>query len=218
MKTELDLNVDDIAHALTSKNSTVNFDNFKKRLVDTIVNSYSAPGRYYHNLEHVLKVVEAVSTYQGTESDKIVLKLAALFHDIVYDPRASDNEQKSAEWFAKIVSDTGISAEDLEKVKSLILLTKNHFSAKTKLEVALADADLSILAENSETYNEYASNIRKEYSHLEDELFFKRRLKFLKKIEERMRNRSLFFNLDKIYEEEARKNIADEILRLRHEK
>ena len=214
----------DIVYDLTGSNSNrslddVNLNNLNaltNRLITEIVNAYTSPDRHYHNLQHVLKVVENVEAYNGKDDDKLILKLAAWFHDIIYNPDNHDNELKSAELFEALIKDTGMPYKNIERVKQLILLTKNHFNASTNIEKAFADADLAIFAEDTNTYSNYASGLRKEYAHLDDNSYFKGRLEFLENIEKRISsNGKLFFNLQPMHESQAKFNIAAEILNIR---
>ena len=62
---------------------------------------YAEPHRSYHNLAHVEAVLAAVDQLAAAEQldddDWSVVRLGAWFHDAVYDPRATDNEELSAQ-------------------------------------------------------------------------------------------------------------------------
>ena len=104
-------------------------EEIKKRYVylDDIEPSHS---RGYHDWDHVLDVLEAlvsVSTLVSRESWND-LCLAALFHDVVYKPGASNNEIRSAE-LAKIVI-----GERSPETERLVMLTarKTGFRAQAR--------------------------------------------------------------------------------------
>ena len=92
-----------------------------------IVRAWMEKHRFYHNHDHlrsILKLVEANAS-QRTQEDLVALRLAAYFHDVVYDPRANDNEVKSIEMFKRLVDDE-VAPEIVEKVVRMIEATIDH--------------------------------------------------------------------------------------------
>src|SRR4051812_48010248 len=68
-----------------------------EQVLRALVTAYTAPDRHYHNLAHVrdcLRTVEAVYPYLV---DPRAVDAALFFHDAVYDPTRSDNEERSAD-------------------------------------------------------------------------------------------------------------------------
>src|SRR6185436_9856337 len=61
-----------------------------------LLGRYADPGRHYHDLTHLDEVLRHVDELAEFSRTPDVVRLAAWFHDAVYDPRASDNEEKSA--------------------------------------------------------------------------------------------------------------------------
>jgi predicted metal-dependent HD superfamily phosphohydrolase len=74
-----------------------------------IVQAYSDPGRFYHTLDHILDVLATVEGLAGYAENVNTVKLAAWLHDVIYDSKASDNEEKSPVWRAAVrgISDPG---------------------------------------------------------------------------------------------------------------
>src|SRR5262249_28318648 len=66
------------------------------RAFETLVQAYSAPGRFYHTLDHVMAVLATVEILASCARNLSAVKLAAWLHDVIYDSRASDNEERSA--------------------------------------------------------------------------------------------------------------------------
>lgn len=56
--------------------------------------AYRGPGRFYHTLDHIQAMLGCIERLRDYASDLSALRLAAWFHDCVYDPRASDNEEQ----------------------------------------------------------------------------------------------------------------------------
>jgi predicted metal-dependent HD superfamily phosphohydrolase len=58
---------------------------------------YSSPERHYHTLDHVRDVLDTAAPLWGGAGPPPALLLAAWLHDVVYDTRAADNEERSAD-------------------------------------------------------------------------------------------------------------------------
>lgn len=73
--------------------------------ISKIMDMWSKPHRYYHNLEHLDDMLEQINSLdiQGEDYDKLII--SALFHDIIYDPMRKDNEERSAEYFIDCCSE-----------------------------------------------------------------------------------------------------------------
>lgn len=122
---------------------------------------YNEPNRYYHNQEHIEYMLNTSTLFNYS----IDLQLAIWFHDAIYSSTSNDNELKSGLYCAKKLEELGISTSTIQEVKRLINLTKTHTTDQNDtLGKQLLDLDLAILGSNTDTYNRYVSNIRKEYS------------------------------------------------------
>src|SRR5689334_15382646 len=51
------------------------------------------PHRHYHTDEHLAFMLEIIDRHADLADDADAVRLAAWFHDAVYDPRAADNEE-----------------------------------------------------------------------------------------------------------------------------
>ncbi|MBX9625452.1 MAG: hypothetical protein K2X82_16720 [Gemmataceae bacterium] len=134
---------------------------------DLLAAAYSAPDRYYHNLDHVADMLRAVSRLVGPADDPWALQLAVWFHDAVYDPRAKDNEERSAELAADLLGPVGVPRSDLERVGRLIRATAHLTGTEPAGDhetAVLLDADLAILGATEDRYRRYAADIRREYA------------------------------------------------------
>jgi predicted metal-dependent HD superfamily phosphohydrolase len=135
-----------------------------EKIFQLLVKAYCSPERHYHNLEHIYDVLTTIHRLQEYTQNLAAVKLAAWFHDVVYDTMAKDNEERSAEYAGVLLSELGISATTINMVNRLILNTKH---AQTDVEDAdsqvLLDADLAILGATPEKYQRYARAIRQEY-------------------------------------------------------
>ncbi|GLR91885.1 hypothetical protein GCM10007857_86030 [Bradyrhizobium iriomotense] len=127
--------------------------------------AYAAPGRYYHNLSHIEDCLAALARVEELSArEREILSEAIWWHDVVYDPTRSDNEEISAQLAERHVRDD-ISHE----VGRLIRLTKTHeIQADDRLGAILISIDLSILAAEPARYDAYAAAIRQEFIHVRD--------------------------------------------------
>lgn len=136
-----------------------------------VVAAWSEPHRRYHDLAHLAAVLGLVGELAGAAADPAAVRLAAWYHDVVYDPRRGDNEEVSAER-ARAGLRGLVPPERVEEVARLVLLTAGHDPAPDDADGAvLCDADLAVLAGPPETYAAYASAVREEYGHLSDAEF-----------------------------------------------
>ena len=147
-----------------------------------VVAAWGQPHRRYHDLHHLAAVLGLVGELAGAADDPAAVALAAWYHDVVYDPRRGDNEQRSAERARAGLTGLVPSAR-LEEVERLVLLTAGHDAAPDDADGAvLCDADLAVLAGPPESYAGYASAVREEYGHLSDEVFTAGRIAVLESL------------------------------------
>ncbi len=104
---------------------------------------------HYHNVKHTLDVVtqaELIGLGEGvSDSDILMLKTAALFHDIGYLRGHEDHENNSVYFAKEYLSKYGYSDLQILTVSELILATKMPPQPKSKIEQIICDADLDYL-------------------------------------------------------------------------
>ena len=179
-----------------------------------LIAAYAAPHRRYHGLAHVAFLLDEIDRRQALARDPALLRFAAWFHDAIYDPLASDNEARSANWARRDLVAHGMDSGAAAAIAALIGKTKSHHAgAATPDEALFLDMDFAILGADREVYAAYADNIRAEYAAVAPDAFRAGRASFLKGVlaQDRM------FRTH-VYEEEraaaARANLAWEIARL----
>lgn len=169
---------------------------------------YAEAHRAYHNARHICAVLDLVAEVDHGSPELI---FAAILHDVVYDPKAHDNEERSADYARELLGRQSWTAEAIDRTAQLILATKRHEAADDDtLAKILLDADLAILAGYEGDYDEYAAAIREEYSFVSEADYRAGRVKVLQSLLDRP---SIFRMPDNIesYEAAARENIAREI-------
>lgn len=137
-----------------------------------LLERYAEPHRHYHDRAHLREVLDAVDVLAEHAADPAAVRLAAWFHDAIYDPRASDNEAASARLAVQTLSRTNLRSELVTEVARLVELTATHQPDPDDANGAvLCDADLAILAADAERYARYVADVRSEYAHVDDEAF-----------------------------------------------
>jgi predicted metal-dependent HD superfamily phosphohydrolase len=146
--------------------------------------------------------------------DHNAIRFAIWFHDAVYDTKKSDNEEKSADFAAEILSGLNVNLETIDEVRGLISATKDH-SGKNLSEDAkfFLDMDLAILGVPEAIYGEYSKAIRAEYAWVPAFMYRRGRKKILKSFIERER---IYYSdeMQARFETQARMNIAHELASL----
>lgn len=160
---------------------------------NTVITCWNESHRHYHNLEHLYSLFEkigSISTPGTNDYDKLVL--CALFHDIVYNPASTTNEEDSANLLIKWSEDPKNST--IQEVKEMILSTKEHIS-KTPLQEKFNTLDMSIITEGSwDELVKWEMGISKEYIPVVGEEIYKEgRRKFLESMADRYITRSNMF-------------------------
>eukprot|EP00727_Mastigamoeba_balamuthi_P006455 m51a1_g243 hypothetical protein (241) ;mRNA; f:146849-147748 len=152
---------------------------------------YREPWRRHHRERHVQEMVALLAAHppppplaadpagEADEADAAdagqALLLAAWFHDAVYEPQRSDNEERSADLFRRFCAEApvpSVAPATAAAVVRLIDATRAHTEGAAAgacpLLDAFLDADLAVLGAPAPRYDEYARDIRAEYSAYSD--------------------------------------------------
>lgn len=153
-----------------------------ERLTGT--DAYDGPSRAYHNLDHLvhgLSELRAWAANTGASvADTVTLKKAFWFHDAVYGGSVdgvSNEEQSARLWLASGLDD-GMARDD---VATLIRVTEHARMAPIthRLHDAMISADLAILGQPQDVYDNYARSVRVEYAHVDEASYRAGRAKVL---------------------------------------
>ncbi|MEV4109526.1 metal-dependent phosphohydrolase [Nonomuraea sp. NPDC049695] len=147
-----------------------------------LIARWSEPHRRYHTLDHLAAVLGAISPLAALAEDPAAVRLAAWFHDAVYDGRPGRDEERSAQLAQSRLPACGVPASRVAEVARLVRLTAAHdtLAAGDRNGAVLCDADLAVLGRPG--YDEYAARIRQEYAHVPDDLFRKGRAEVLRRL------------------------------------
>jgi predicted metal-dependent HD superfamily phosphohydrolase len=139
---------------------------------DELAAAYADPSRGYHDTRHLTEVLDRLDELasNGAAYDVTPVLLAAWFHDSVYDGER-DAEERSAAWAEDALA-TVAPAPLVSEVARLVRLTETHAPDDGDANgCALSDADLGILAAPRDRYDDYVAAVRREYAHLDDDVF-----------------------------------------------
>lgn len=171
---------------------------------------YNERHRYYHTPSHLHHLLMELTAIKAQLKEWDALLFALYYHDIIYDPLRSDNEERSAILAKERMNHLLVADAVMELAVHCIRATRSHVISDVTDVNFFTDADLAVLGQAPEVYKSYCSNIRKEYKVYPDELYHPGRSKLLCGFLQRTR----IFKTDyfyKKYEEQARINIAEEI-------
>jgi predicted metal-dependent HD superfamily phosphohydrolase len=171
--------------------------------------------RMYHNIYHITNMFVTAKIYGIKLTSEEIW--AIWFHDVVYIPDHTKNEELSGDmaiYYASRYSD--LNMEKIMLIKDLIMTTKTHYPVMG-LPTHIIDLDLATLGLSWESYMENNAKIRSEYNHLSDDQWKKGRTKFIKSF----LNRTCIYQNTKIYddlEDQARHNLKKELMVLQLDK
>jgi predicted metal-dependent HD superfamily phosphohydrolase len=175
---------------------------------DALLAAYADPARGYHDALHLTEVLDRIDELvgAGVGGDGTELRLAAWFHDGVYEGERGD-EDRSAVWAEDALADTGHA----EQVARLVRLTEHHDPAADDLPgQVLCDADLAILAAPPSRYDAYLAGVRRDYAHVSDADFAAGRAAVLRDLGNRARLFHTAYAREH-WEPTARANLAREL-------
>ena len=153
-------------------------DTHSKALLRLLLEAYSEPQRHYHTMQHIVECLVFFHQIRNQLNDPTAVELAIWFHDVIYDPQAIDNEEKSAELMKQQCSQL-LENTKIQKVYKWIIATKKHSPATNQDLNYLLDIDLAILGSSKQRFAEYEQQIQQEYSWVESTLYRVKRAEVL---------------------------------------
>lgn len=180
-----------------------------------LVRRYSEPGRHYHNLRHIAECLQEFDTVTDLTIDPTAVELALWFHDAVYDPHSSTNEEASAGLAHACLHGAHVGRDKIDLVQRLILATKTHDPADDPTAALVVDLDLAILGQPPDRFWEYERAIRAEYDWVPAAEFTEKRAAILARF---LARPAIYRNshFQQRYEANARANLRAAIAWLRH--
>ena len=147
-----------------------------------ILNRWNEPHRFYHTKEHLKDLFKQIKNDFDKKEYNIgtyeKLMLVALFHDIIYDPFSSLNEENSAEFFLNCSQNHCL---DIMDVRRAILDTKNHDS-DNRLSKIFNNFDIKIVEREYNSLLKWEEGIYNEFKDCGNTVYAPARIEFLKKM------------------------------------
>jgi predicted metal-dependent HD superfamily phosphohydrolase len=176
---------------------------------------YRGPGRFYHTWEHIADCLAELDTAPSLCDAPATVELALWFHDAVYDPRATDNEARSAVLLREAAGRLGVGADLADRAARLIMATAHRadVTPPDRDGAAIRDIDLAILGAPPARFGAYEAAVRREYGFLPDPEWRAGRSRVLRMFLELPR----IFHTDVFHdrlEQQARTNLAASLERL----
>lgn len=177
-------------------------------LIQTYVSRMEDPVREYHGWGHLTHLLDEFLDFDSNNEQQLLLiRAAILFHDIVYVPGASDNEEKSALFAAEFYP-----KGSQKQIQSLIMATCHTFPFEKYGDDRdiICDLDLSILGAPKDKFFEYRLKVAQEYKGVySPEEFDRGTREFFRKLFDQT-TRDYIFRTEHfrdLYENTARENI-----------
>lgn len=128
--------------------SLLQFNDLQEEILDLLERQLPSD-LYYHNLKHTVDVVtevELIGWAEGiTDEEMLILKTAALFHDVGHTVMYDNHEFHGTEIARKILPKYNYSAQQIERICEIIMVTKLPPQPKNLLEEIICDSDLDYL-------------------------------------------------------------------------
>lgn len=179
-------------------------------VLDRLLARYREPHRAYHTVQHLEECLALLDELRDLAREPAVVELALWYHDAVYQPRRSDNEQASADLARADLEAAGAPSRLTEAVTAMILATTHQATPPPGDPEILVDIDLAILGAEPSRFAEYERQIRREYAWVPGFLFRQKRTELL----EGFLARPQIYRTPMMHtrlEERARRNLATAI-------
>jgi pantetheine-phosphate adenylyltransferase len=144
---------------------------------------YSEPHRHFHTIEHIECLLMKYFDSNVNLGDNLIY--AIMFHDLVYNPKSTTNEEDSAGIFKAWTGDR----MQYQEVYDAILSTKNHIPIEgNEISKVLIDLDMDSILGNFSKKDMFAEfmegepKVMKEYQFVDYKVYKEKRIEFLKSV------------------------------------
>jgi predicted metal-dependent HD superfamily phosphohydrolase len=128
--------------------------------------AYAEPERAYHTAEHIRDCLAELDLSRDLAQYPDEVEAALWFHDAVYRPAASDNENQSAQLARTALSMGAVPREVADRTAALVLATRHAGVPHSPDEQLICDIDLSILGREPGIFDAFERRIRREYARV----------------------------------------------------
>jgi predicted metal-dependent HD superfamily phosphohydrolase len=181
---------------------------------DELVRAYTSASRAYHTLEHVRDCLRQLDQFPALAEQADEVEMALWAHDVVYEPRASNNEERSAEWARRALLAGRVPPPNISRISQLILATRHRAVPEDPDAILVVDVDLSILGRPEPEFDRYEQRIRLEYAWVPEATYCEARARILESFLQREHIFGTRPFRDR-YEAHARTNLGRSVRNLR---
>jgi predicted metal-dependent HD superfamily phosphohydrolase len=176
---------------------------------------YDEPWRHYHNFEHPLEMFAILLDNRSVVQNLGAVAWAVMYHDAIYDPTAQHgrNEELSAQLAEHELSGV-VDSRVLDVTAHYIRETVGHTADANDSDLDLfMDIDLAILGSSPDRYKRYATDVRREYAHVADNIYAAGRTQVLRSLAGGALGGQIYRTekLASVCQTQAKKNTEEEI-------
>ncbi len=150
-----------------------------------VLAAYAEPRRAYHTGVHLEECLALFDEFRDLAQRPGEVAIALFYHDVVYQPRARDNEARSADQAADALRRVGAPTEVCERVAAMVFATRDHAGELDADTALLVDIDLAILAAPAARFADYEAQIRREYAWVPAWIYRRKRRQVLRGFSDR---------------------------------
>jgi pantetheine-phosphate adenylyltransferase len=147
-------------------------------VLDDVAARWFERQRVWHGPHHLGDMIHELGSMPATDERETLL-LAAAYHDVIYDPRASDNEEASATLLRGHAGDAGVAV--IRQAAELIVASKWSGPPRSALEERFFALDTYQLSDACPLHkrSEYEAAIFREYQWADSNTYREKRSAFL---------------------------------------
>jgi predicted metal-dependent HD superfamily phosphohydrolase len=152
------------------------------QVFDRVHAAWSAASRRYHNIEHLVDCLRELDASDARGPAVELAELALWYHDVVYQPLASDCEERSARALLDDAATLAIPDASAKLAADLVRATAHARARDASSSPAadlVVDIDLSILGRDFLRFMDYEYAVEEEYSSVPTVVFRSGRRTFL---------------------------------------
>lgn len=172
--------------------------------------AYAQKHRAYHTTRHIDECLGLLDEFKSLTAQPAEVECALWFHDAIYEPMSSSNEERSAAWASEFAQRVGVSADAVARIASHIMATRHVGMPADDDARLLVDIDLAILGSEPNRYAEFERDVRKEYRWVPGIVYRRKRAEILQSFLDRAR----IYHWEPVYarfERQARVNVSGAI-------
>jgi predicted metal-dependent HD superfamily phosphohydrolase len=148
---------------------------------------YAENHRAYHTTRHIDECLSLFDSFRPLAAHPAQVECALWFHDAIYEPMSSSNEERSADWMATFCVGVGVAKDAVERIRAHIMATRHVGLAEDDDGRLVVDIDLAILGSDIARYAEFERDVRKEYKWVPGMVYRRKRAEILQSFLDRSR-------------------------------